>query len=109
MFDNRLNLRLRPIDWLDILEPGLPTSSQNYSIYTDNAEEDEDAAEDSEGEESNVNDGPVIRPTEDLSTSIDLKEEFPGEIVESGTDSGPASQDSAEGNITRLSLYIVHV
>ena len=107
IFDNWLNFRLRPIDWLEILEPGLPRASQeNYKIYIDNAEEDEDHPADLRLEEPD--DGPVIQPTEDLSTSIDLKDEFPAETVESetGKDSGHASRD--EGNITGLYLSIVH-
>ena len=107
VFDNRLNFLLRPIDWLDILEPDLPRASQeNYSIYIDNAEEDEDAS----GEDSRLedpDDGSVIQPTEDLSTSIDLKDEFSLGSVDSGTDSGHASQD--EGNITGVSCSIVHL
>ena len=106
VFDNWLNLRLRPIDCLDILEPGQPRESQDYSIYNDNAEDDEDAAvEDSRIEDSD--DGSILQLTEDLSTSIDLKYEFPGETVDSGTDSGHVSQAQDEGKIIRrLSLYL---
>ena len=97
VFDNCLNFRLRPIDWVDIQEEGLPLASQlNYSIYIDNAEEDEDSG-DSRLEDPD--DDPVIPPTEDLSTSIDLKDETPGEPVDSG-DSG-VGHASQEGKIPR--------
>ena len=95
--------------------PGMSTFHGSSSLVSfvqeviNNAEEEEDAGEDSEREESN--DGFVIPLTDDLSTSIELKEEFLGETAGSGTDSGHACQDGAAGNITRFCfcVYIVDV
>ena len=104
VFDNCLNVRLRPIDCLDFLEPGQPQLSQNFSIYMDNAEEDEETAENFERDESI--DCDVIRSTDDLHTSIHLKEEFTGEIIDAvhDSDSGDASRENAEGKISLVCI-----
>ena len=72
VFDNCLDLELRPIDLLDILEPGL--YSQDIPIYIDNAEEDEEAVEDADLDEPYG--GPDIQPPENLSSSIHLKDDL---------------------------------